>query len=615
MIPDYIADCPCPPLRPILRNETGQTNPTTLIAASSSSSLGARTSGPGTPSQKEKRQQKELQDLEDSFNEAAAASARWEQRAKKAEQELVALTRSQNDSLARASQVDDISDEAVKAARAEVEAKDRELLLRQSEKEQLVIKHREDLKRLTDKHKMLFGAQTQASHSNEKVIHKLRAEHGEEVSRLHEQYEQMLERMQVEMNERSATSRLAAKENEIERLHRDYNARLDELGRRHDRLMEAYEHAAAIWSGNGSDTKPTDPYDAGLESGGASVPELQRKVRKLESRKEEADALILSMRTYYEDTMKKNARALASERKDFEERSRAVEVARTQLENEKERYRLRWKSEAEKNAHLLEELKSSREVRPEWEKLSKECPLLRDQVEELTAEVESLTNENSKMLKERVFYVEALNKTQKELDEVRSLGHGSIGGAQHTRGQPHRDSAHTSRARQKVGRSKSKGQERAAERQGDTRWRVEDGDADELADEDDDVDNTIVGGGELAGAQMHSESYADWVSTLDRQSDYGDAELDLLGDSTPAARPHSPVAPVPQSNPLVVQLQQTADGQHQRQLAMLERFESTKPAVSFPPLRRIRKAYTKVPRHKNRVYVRSEVSQVCLVKQ
>ena len=91
--------------------------------------------------------------------------------------------------------------------------------------------------------------------------------------------------------------------------------------------------------------------------------------------------------------------------------------------------------------------------------------------------------------------------------------------------------------------------------------------------------------------------------------------LELEEDSAQAARSPTPVVPLPTSNPLLLRLREKAATHHECQLTSFERFESTKPAVSLPPLRRLRKADTKVPRHKNRVYVRSEVSHVTTVGQ
>ena len=455
--------------------------------------------------------------MEDSFNEAAAASARWEQRAKKAEQELVAFTRSQNDNLARARQVDDASDEAVKAARAEVEAKGRELLLRQAEKDRLVIKHREDLQRMHQKYELRLQAQTQASHSNEKVIHKLQAEHGEAITRLHEEHGQTLHRMQEEMQERSATSRLAAKDREIEKLHHDRRRIVDSLHAEYDSLKQAYERDKNIWSGGGLDDSPSEQYNyaRGKADLSTDVREVQQEVKKLQRQNRDLDALNLSMRQHFEDKISRRDAQLASAQKDFEERYNAVETKRKDLENDKERYFTKWTTVEKKNKQLLEELKYSREVRPEWEKLREECPELREKVEELTADVASLTSENTKMLQERVFYVEALNKAQKDLDALRSLGHGAVGTAQrgqgvrgHTGGQLHRGGADALRDRQKGGRSKVK--ERAVERHGNTHPRFSDGGEYESAEDDDD---TFVGGGELAGAQAEGERHADdWVS-------------------------------------------------------------------------------------------------------
>ena len=91
--------------------------------------------------------------------------------------------------------------------------------------------------------------------------------------------------------------------------------------------------------------------------------------------------------------------------------------------------------------------------------------------------------------------------------------------------------------------------------------------------------------------------------------------LELEEDLAQAARSPSPVVPLPTSNPLLLRLREKAASQHEGQLTRFERFESTKPAVSLPPLRRVRKADTKVPRHKSRVYVRSEVSQLTTMEQ
>lgn len=80
-------------------------------------------------------------------------------------------------------------------------------------------------------------------------------------------------------------------------------------------------------------------------------------------------------------------------------------------------------------------------------------------------------------------------------------------------------------------------------------------------------------------------------------------------------RSPTPDEPRPPASALFIELHGSLEAARNESRRTLEKYEDTKPAYFFPPHHRERKADTRVPRHKTRVYMRTEVHLSVRLKQ
>lgn len=557
--------------------------------------------------EKEKR---ESQKWEDQFYEASAAAERLMVTIADLEHRLMQSKKTHQDDVARIKDRYEGDEDVERQAQVRQEKLEQKLMIVTNRHSEVTLALQRDLLRLQKELKEARGEST-----SRKPAWMQRAEM-ESVTKANqlerqlrqqkEEYEARIERLEREVALRSNNAQLAAKERELESIRLKYQQELDKRQYDYDKLKALYDLDKQAWHSYQQPSASGSGFAASEDT-----EQLQRQIATLTQQKKNTELHYQATMETYEAHIKRMQReAIEKHQKDRETIS-LLESARAGMEFDRARFQGQVVSLRREKDALQNTVDKFGRIRIDYDRLSDHLPRLQKDYDALKEDYETVKGENAALNEERLLIHATVKAAESKVNEYAALLQVGVAPFDDSYGALSEKykllkstySLERDQYKQKIKSLK----EKLAAAQGDGTVPV--------------YRNAARTAQVAAMSTSEDEDAflpeADRRKRAKRQHDR-DLQYDLFDDPVPLAptrplpstilpRSPSPAEMSPAKTLAHKALQeqsQTLSKQHRRRL---HAYEAAKPSYQFPPTIRERKADTKVPRHKNRVYVRSEV--------
>lgn len=578
-------------------------------------SQGSFTVSDAQDSVKNKRLQSHINSLkqrydesEDRFNEASAQCENLKARLMELEHKLKRSEKARDDSIGKMKESAEGNGDVQRLAQAQIEAYEHKLTIKDNEYHEAMIVLQRDLERARRELRDARGesipeqpawAQRQQT-ADARRASQLRQKLGEQ----QEEYEAKIERLKNELSLKQNTTQLAAKEREVDAIRLACAQELERKEESYKRLKALYDMDKQAWSSR---------YDLPTQHSNLApsedITQLQKLVSTLTKQKANYELHFQATMDTYEARIKRMQREAADSGAKDREHLALLESSRASLDFDRARFQGQVASLQRELKKLREELPSLRETRPRYENLKREHSELVRAYNELKKDHEVTLRTMYSLSEERASYAEKIRLLESKADEYIALLQASQPG-NGNEGDPQAKyrllkSTYTME-RQKYKRKIEKLERRLAKLGGGS-------------DITSDLQTSIIqstseeeGSASHAGlrktARQRSEHYRQ--NGLESQVfDETDTASSAFARRVPHQRSLSSHSPGPAKLEANLKLIEKIAAIKDDHAVQLQLYESAKPVYHFPPTLRERKADTKVPRHKSRVYVRSEVSR------
>lgn len=547
-------------------------------------------------------------ECEDRFNEASSRCETLQADLKQLELELRRSKKAHEENVGKMKERMEGSGDVRRLAQAQIDEYEHKLMIVNNRHDEAMISLQRELERAQ---REAQAAQKQLTAAPPSWVQRQQTEQAARATELErllqeqkEEYKTRIDTLEREAVQQRSTAQLSAKEREIEAIQMSYAQELEKQEERYNRLKTMHAIEKQVWTS--SNQQPSE--NNGIPPS-EDVVYLQKLVSKLTKQKSNYEIHFQATMDTYEARIgriqKDAAACMARDKKQIN----LLESARTTLDFDRAKFQGQVASLKRERETLQKEISNLRKFRPEYDKLRQDYPKLQSEMVELKKALAIALQENDAYRKERITLTSKNKLMESKMDEYIALL--QVGN--------HQDSNDTellqrysllkstySMDRQKYKRKIKKLERKLAgsgvpDQEGSLKAAaIHSMSDDEASDSGPAVTN---------GRQRH-----------DGHDQNGDLEVALFDDTItasstfsrrpplmPRRRSSSPLMNEPPKTDAYVRIQEELSAYKMTNTMVLRQYEAAKPAYRFPPTLRERKADTKVPRHRSRVYVRSEV--------
>lgn len=523
------------------------------------------------------------QEAEDRFDEASTTAESLQARVKELEREAAFRMREHGEDIARLKAQLAGGGNIKQRYQAEIEQLENQEIRLRADHDHLVLLLYAQIEQL----KGQIATQSVTQRQDADAALTARAHELEQkITKLEEDRDKVVDDLKREVELSKRDLRLAAKDREIESIHVRYGRHIETLEQKYATLNTRYEldKQAKVHQGYESLSSGVPPSE--------DVYHLQNQLAHAAREKKRDEEVFRALIQTYEARQRKMKQQDTEREDKYLKTVRELESARQSLAFDVDRFSGQAQSMTKKRDELQKDLSDLEGLRPKYERLKKEVPGLQEELSELGKLRDTLMQENASMRKERLLYVDQLSKTREDLQELE--------------------------ARFEMGASRSESHEHLAEQHEllKNTYRLERQNnklkKHKLRRRLKLLENTLRNEGiELpADEDSSSDPRGERIPRREKESDMGRSRSRLRSDSVQSILA-SAERHVPQILPLFnegnLQLKERIGALLDTKRKNLLRYEEAKPSYQFPPCLRERKANTRVPWHKTRLYVRSEV--------
>lgn len=543
---------------------------------------------------------------EDRFNEASARCETLSAQVFQLEAQLKRNKKAHEESLGKIKESLDGSGDVQRMAQAQIDEYTHKLNIQRNEYHEVVTDLRRQLDRAQRDLEIAQGnrpapepvwAQRQQNRDAKRA-----AELQEQLRSQKDAYESRIDQLERELAEQKHSAQLASKERELEAIRVNYAQELDRRDERYNRLKALYEMDKQAWSSSNhifSQTSGLAPSE--------DIVQLQKQVSMLTKQKDDYELHFQATMETYEARIKRIQQEASDRLAQSSEKIMALESARRTLDFDRSRFQGQVASLKRERTALETEVSRLRGMRSAYDELKAKYPALLKEFNELKDSHSVHMRNNATLETDREEYTAKVKVLESQIDEYIAL----LQAAQYHNGSGTdlADRYNLLKSTYSMDRQKYKRKIKKLERKLAQYGLESDNPSDRpsapthsASEEDETAGAAATGSVNGASHPFHENEVGPDLFEVSGAQPLGMSPRPQHEEPRGSTSAHP--ARRTKANIALQERLAALRGAHAEQFAS---YEEGKPAYRFPPTLRERKADTKVPRHKSRVYVRSEV--------